>query len=160
MLDYTFPDEESIAAKGTEAHFFGYYVGPWDSHANAVRSLQSGAQYQLPTRANWWVHDKQDNAFHGIHDYFMFLKYGYGRASAQLSVDIRNGVIDRPHALKFAQKHDGLFPSTYQGVTIDQMLNQISMTRGAFIAACNDFMNREIFEDARVTWGEDLFLKE
>ena len=37
----------------------------------------------------------------------MYLKYGFGRATAQLSIDIRNGRITREEALELAERYDG-----------------------------------------------------
>lgn len=124
MRSYEFPKDIGK----TEAHFLGQYL-PWDSHENAKIAREHGMIQQLPTPANWWDFENLDNAQTGLHDYMMWRKYGYGRATAQLSVDIRNGLIDRDFALSYAEEHEHIFPEVYAGVRIEEVLDNINMTR-------------------------------
>jgi hypothetical protein len=128
MRDYEFPKADYLNAIGIEAHFLGQYL-PWDSHRNAQVAMEHGMQIRLPSAANWWEWENLDNAQTGIHDHMMFLKYGYGRGCAQISVDVRNGLISRAAALIWVEEHDGLFPEVYAGVPIEGMLDRIGMTR-------------------------------
>ena len=59
-----------------------------------------------PSPSNWWLWENLDNAQTGIHDYFMWLKYGFGRGCQQISVDVRTGRIHRDDALIWL-KHSG-----------------------------------------------------
>jgi hypothetical protein len=129
MADYELPscDINSVGEQ-TEAHFLGQYL-PWDSHRNANMATMSGMRYSLPTPGNWWAAENQDNAQTGLHDYFGWLKYGYGRGCAQISVDVRSGKIGREEALAWVEQHDGLFPEVYAGVPMGAVLDRIGMTR-------------------------------
>jgi len=82
----------------------------------------------LPCEANRWPWENLDNAQTGLHDYFMWLKYGYGRGCAQVSVDIRAGLLIREPSIKWVERHDGMFPSIYAGVKIEDVLDRIGMT--------------------------------
>lgn len=163
MTDYMPPPVDVLA--NLEAHFLGQYE-PWDSHRNAEKAIANGFNRhhrgfdpRPPTRANWWTHENLDNAQTGIHDFFGWLKYGYGRGAAQISVDIRKGKIDRPAALEWVSDYDGLFPERYMGVTLEEVLEHIGVDRDAFLRACNAFMNRDLFIEPRVEWGAHLKLK-
>ncbi|MCR4332436.1 MAG: N-acetyl sugar amidotransferase [Sulfuricaulis sp.] len=116
MRDYEMPSHYEIEEKGIEAHFLGYYL-PWDSDNNAAVAKASGMEQSLPCSANLWESENLDNAMTGIHDYMGFLKYGYGRACAQASVEIRNGSITRDQGLSLIKRRDGYFPSEYAGVS-------------------------------------------
>lgn len=125
MQDYLPPADIG----SVEAHFLGQYI-PWDSHQNAAVAIAHGMEVALPSTNNWWNFENLDNAQTGLHDYFMSLKYGYGRGCAQISVDIRAGRISRERAMTFwAAEHDGQFPETYAGVAIGDVLDRIGMTR-------------------------------
>lgn len=128
MRDYEFPKTEDMNAAGIEAHFLGQYL-PWDSHKNAEIAMECGMEALLPSPANWWPWENLDNAQTGIHDYMMYRKYGYGRGCAQISVDVRNGLVSRETALRWVEEHDGIFPEIYAGVHIDEVLDRIGMDR-------------------------------
>jgi N-acetyl sugar amidotransferase len=139
MRDYMLPDDDRLA--GVTAYFLGQYM-PWDSHRNAKVAVNAGMKTQLPTAANWWDFENLDNAMAGLHDYFGWLKYGYGRASVQLSVDIRNGRIGRDAALAIAERRDGVFPDPYMGVGLGEILSRIGMSPREFGDVCNQFSGR------------------
>lgn len=130
----------TVDSHQTEAHFLGQYL-PWDSHQNAKRAIDAGMQYQKPSTANWWPWENLDNAQTGIHDYLMFLKYGYGRGCAQISVDVRTGRIDRQTALKWVQEHDGEFPELYMGYGIEEVLHPIGYNKQALQQLAQGFTN-------------------
>ena len=46
----------------------------------------------------------------GLHDYMKFLKYGYGRATDQLCIEIRNGRMAREKAIKLVREYEGKIP--------------------------------------------------
>ena len=144
ILDYTAPRALILAQRGVEAHFLGQYL-PWDSHENARQAIAAGMQAELPTRANWWEWENLDNAQTGLHDHMMYMKYGYGRMAAQLSVDIRSGRVKREWALEAARGRDGLFPEVYAGVPIEAVLEHIGMTRRALNQTMDQFTNWDIF---------------
>lgn len=125
MYDYMPPSTTNATA-----YFLGQFF-EWDSHKNAEIAIEHGMRTfgEAPCDASWWDAENLDNAQTGLHDHFMYLKYGYGRLAAQLSVDVRAGRIDRQSALEIVEQRDGLFPYSYAGVHIDEVLSRIGMTR-------------------------------
>jgi hypothetical protein len=106
----------------------------------------------LPSVANWWRGENEDNAQTGIHDFFAYLKYGFGRAAAQVSVDVRSGKITRGHAMDIVRDRDGIFPYVYAGVPVGKMLEAIDITIYELDRIVNRFMNHDLFngqEDRR-----------
>jgi hypothetical protein len=129
MADYMPPSEQAIKDGGIEAHFLGQYL-PWNPHHNAAMAVNAGMKYPgYISSANFWEWENLDNAQTGIHDYFMFKKYGYGRGCAQICVDVRSGYVDRESAIDWVSQYDGAYPENYMGVPIDDVLNNIGMTR-------------------------------
>jgi N-acetyl sugar amidotransferase len=145
MHDYMLPCESYMEHTGTQAHFLGQYF-EWDSQHNAEVAILHGMKSMLPCEANWWDAENLDNALHGIHDHMMYLKYGYGRGCAQVSVDVRNGLTAREQALKWIRWHDGLFPSKYMGVHIDDVLDHIGISHADLQATLDRFTNFDLFE--------------
>lgn len=140
-----------------EAHFLGQYV-EWDSHRNAKIAIEHGMRTGLPSFANVWHHENLDNAMTGLHDYFGFLKYGYGRGCAQQSVDIRSGRQTREAAMNWISKYDGKFPHVYAGVSLTEILDHISMTRKELQVIMDRYTNPDLFANKTLT--RELQLRE
>lgn len=139
MADYQFPAGGNWLV---EAHFLGQYV-PWDSHRNAdvARNACMHVPKTPPTSANWWSAENLDNAQTGIHDHFMWLKYGFGRGCQQISVDVRAGLIKREWAMGWIQAFDHSFPHWYCEVGFREVLDRIEMTPADFQACAQRFRN-------------------
>ena len=69
----------------------------------------------------------------------MFRKYGYGRLTAQIGVDIRKGLISRDEALAVVRARDGLYPERYLDVGLDDVLRPLQVTRSQFEQMCAEF---------------------
>ena len=149
MQDYMMPSAEAIQKVGVEAHFLGQYR-PWDSHENARVAKEAGMIQVLPCSANWWHHENLDSALTSLHDFCLYLKYGYARAATQLSVDIRAGRITREFAMDIVKQRDGLFPDVYMGVTLDDMLKHIGMTKAKLLNTLERFTSWELFDGEAV----------
>ena len=87
-----------------------------------------------------------DNYQHGIHDYFKFLKYGFGRASDQVSLLIRKKIISREEGIKIVRKYEGLFPNSYLGKSIKEILDNVDLSLEEFTKICDKFTNKKIFK--------------
>lgn len=152
MRDYQLTITEQHAPY--EAHFLGAYL-PWDSHQNAAVAIAAGMRAEQPTPANLWHHENVDNAQTGLHDHMMWRKYGYGRGCAQASVDVRTGRITREEALEWVLTNDGLFPEVYAGISIEEVLDRINITRERLNELMDYFTNwaimRRVDDDANAT---------
>ena len=140
MEDYLPPSDEKIKKVGVQARFLGQYYF-WDSHRNTQVAKLNGMIAGSPCRSNWWEGENMDNAQTGLHDYFGFLKYGYGRGCAQISVDIRSGRINRNDALDWVSHNDGQFPEYYVATHYSEVLKRIGMDEREFRALCEKFRN-------------------
>ena len=69
-------------------------------------------------------YENLDNHQTGIHDYFKFLKFGFGRATDLACLHVRRGRITRQDALELVRKHDGKFPWTYLGKPLEEILRR------------------------------------
>jgi len=91
-------------------------------------------------------YENLDNIHTGIHDYFKFLKYGFGRATDLACLHIRRGRLLRRDAIQLIKRHDGKFPWEYLGCPIDEVLNDIDLTLDEFVKVCDRFTNKRLFE--------------
>ena len=116
-----------------------------DNNQVEIVAAAAGMQWECPSNANWWPFENLDNAQTGLHDHLMYRKYGYGRGCAQLSVDIRNGDMDRAQALRWVQNNDGRFPWYYAGVSIHDVLAPLDLTMETLLPLLNRFTNWDLF---------------
>jgi N-acetyl sugar amidotransferase len=150
LIQYTYPTDEELARVGVTGLFLGYYV-PWDGYANALYAQGHGfSTYDRPVEGSLVNYENLDNAQTGIHDYFKFLKYGFGRATDLACLHIRRGRLARVDALRLVKRHDGKFPWVYLGTPLPEILRAIDMTLEDFIRVCDRFTNKKLFVcDAR-----------
>lgn len=145
LIQYTYPTDEELARVGVTGIFLGYYL-PWDGYTNALFAQAHGFEtYHKPVEGSLVNYENLDNAQTGIHDYFKFLKYAFGRATDLACLHIRRGRLSREDALQLVKKHDGKFPWLYLGTPIEEILKEIDVTLDEFIQVCDRFTNKKLF---------------
>ena len=95
---------------------------------------------------SWLEGENLDNEQTGLHNLFMYLKFGYGRATAQLSQEIRRGRISREKAVEYARLFDGEIPWQYVEAPLHTVLERIDMSETQLWMAIAKFANPELFE--------------
>ena len=91
------------------------------------------------TYTNW---ENLDEKYTGMHDYFKWIKYGFGRATDHASLDIRLGKISRDEGIELVKKHEGKIPDRY----FDEFLNDMELDKEEFYNVVDKFANKEIFK--------------
>lgn len=143
LLQYTYVKVNSDEARPI---FLGYYF-PWDGKANADLAQEHGFKVNKSLVEGTGVnYENLDNHQTGIHDYFKFLKFGFGRATDIACNHIRRGLITRDEGKEFIYLYDGKFPNTYLGKSLESILYEIDMTIDQFMEICDKFTNPAIFE--------------
>jgi len=145
LIQYTYPSDEELQRVGVTGLFLGYYL-PWDGYANALKAQAYGFE-TLPhvIEGSAVNYENLDNVQMGIHDYFKFLKYGFGRATDLVSLHLRRGRLTRPEAMAIVKRLDGRFPWTYLDVPLAAILDDIDMTLDEFVRVCDRFTNKKLF---------------
>ncbi|MBF0589302.1 MAG: N-acetyl sugar amidotransferase [Magnetococcales bacterium] len=146
MIPYTYPTDDALQRVQVTGLFLGHYI-PWDGYANALLAQAHGFETLSTTVEGSVVnYENLDNHQTGIHDYFKFLKFGFGRATDIACLHARRGRITRQDALELVKMHDGKFPWTYLGKPIEAILEPLDMTLDQFIKVCDRFTNKKIFK--------------
>ncbi len=146
LLPYQYPSDEELSRVGVTGLFLGHYL-PWDGMSNALISTAHGFT-SLPHAAEGSMvnYENLDNLQHGIHDYFKFLKFGFGRATDHACLHIRRDRISREDGLAVVRERDGKFPWAYLGEPLERILAPLDMGVEEFIAVCDSYTNSAIFE--------------
>jgi N-acetyl sugar amidotransferase len=145
LIPYFYPDEKQLNQGNVRGYFLGHYF-PWDGLNNFLISQAFGFKdYGRPVEGSMVSYENLDNFQHGIHDYFKFLKFGYGRTTDQVSLHIRRKRITREEGKQIVSLHEGKFPTTYLGKRIESILEDIGMTSQEFTSICDKFTNKKLF---------------
>jgi len=142
LKPYLYPSDEGIRSVGVTGIFLGSYI-KWDifKQLEIVKKLgfQEDSEIREGTYDSW---ENLDVKFTSFHDYFKFLKFGFGRATDHASIEIRHGRMTRKEGLELVKKHEGKIPVKY----LDEFLRDAKISHEQFIQICEKFTNKELFK--------------
>ena len=145
LIPYTYPSDAELERVGVTGLFLGHYI-PWDGLANALVAQANGlTTYSTAVEGSLVSYENLDNHQTGIHDYFKFLKFGFGRATDLASLHVRRHRMSREDAMSAVRRLDGQFPWSYLGKDLDDIVRPLGMSVGEFVEVCDRFTNKRIF---------------
>jgi N-acetyl sugar amidotransferase len=146
LLPYSYPSDAELQRVGVTGLFLGYYM-PWDGLSNTLVSTAYGfSSYEKAVEGSMVNYENLDNHQTGIHDYFKFLKFGFGRATDLACMHVRRGRLTRQDALEIVRTRDGQFPWEYLGKSLEDILAPLELSIEEFIATCDKFTNKKLFK--------------
>ena len=141
LIPYIYPSNEEIKKVGIMGIFLGSYI-KWDifKQLEIVKELGflENEEIKEGTYDKW---ENIDVYFTVFHDYFKFLKYGFGRATDHASIEIRHGRLTRNEGIELVKKYEGKIPKKY----LEKFLDAANISENEFCAICDKFTNKEIF---------------
>jgi len=116
----------------------------WDPYEHYLIAKKYCGFQALPTRSigTYTNFAQLDDYLQDLHIYLMYLKFGFGRASADASIDIRRGAMDRKQAVALVKAYDG----EYLEPLIPEYLEYFGMTKKEFDKVLEKWTNKELFE--------------
>lgn len=146
IVPFFYPTDEELKKVGATGLFLGYYY-PWDGYTNALLAQAYGfTTYHKAVESNFVNYENLDNYQTGIHDYFKYIKFGFGRASDIACLHVRRGRLTRSDAIEIVKRTDGKFPWSYLGKSLEEILSPIEVTVDEFIKICDRYTNKKIFK--------------
>ena len=144
LIPYTYPNDDELRAVGLTGLFLGYYL-PWDGYSNALIAQAHGfTTLQNTVEGSCVNYENLDNYQTGIHDYFKFLKFGFGRTSDIVSLHIRRGDYhDRMDA-----RLSNFLMVNFLGLLwkeLKKSLSPLDISVEEFIMICDKFTNKKLF---------------
>ena len=142
LIPYIYPSDDDIRQIGVTGIFLGSYI-KWDlfKQLDFVKELgfSENDEVKEGTYDKW---ENLDVYFTVFHDYFKFLKYGFGRTTDHASIEIRYGRMTREEGIEIIKKHEGKIPQIY----LKEFLNAAKITMEEFHKICDKFTNKELFQ--------------
>ena len=145
LIPYVYPEDSELQRVGVTGLFLGHYL-PWDGLSNTLIAQAYGFEVSPTTTLGSMVnYENLDNHQTAIHEYFKFLKFGFGRATDHACLHIRRGRLTREMGLSIVKRLDGKFPWEYLGKSLAETLRPLEMSVDEFAKVCDRFTNKKIF---------------
>lgn len=113
IVPYIYPSDEDIERVGVRGLYMSnfYY---WDALTQAKKMHEEYGFKLHPgmRERTFLLHGKIEDHANDVHDYLKYLKFGYGRATDDASMEIRHGRMTREEGIELVKKYDHVRPST------------------------------------------------
>ena len=123
------PSIEKIGAAGVWGIHLGDYIF-WDEERQTEFLEREYGWKQTEMENTYKRYKSVEDIMSGMHDFTCYLKRGYGRATYQASLDVRNGLLTREEGFQLIRAHDPERPEA-----LDYYLNITNSTEEEFYAS-------------------------
>jgi hypothetical protein len=112
LTPYFYPSDDDIERVGVTGIFLGSYFF-WDARKQLeiVKKVGFSVKEDGPLEGTYTNYENLDEKLVSLHDYLKFVKYGFGRATDHVNIDIRNGRLTREEGKKLVKEFDGKYPN-------------------------------------------------
>ena len=151
---HRYPGDDLIKRSELRMIFLGYYLRDFNDLTNGKLAIQRGLQQRtgedaiLEDIGQTRTDDALDDDFVIINQMVKYFKFGFGKASEQLSLMVRLGAISRDKALVLSRRLDGKCAPRY----IKRFCNYIGITEEEFWVVADSYRNPEIWERCDDRW--------
>jgi N-acetyl sugar amidotransferase len=140
--------EEFRAAELTVTHWS--YFENWDPYQHYLVAKEKCGLEERDTASIGTFNNfaQTDSCLFDLHAFLMYLKFGFGRCTADVGIDIRRGAMTRRQGLELVKRLDGPYPEPY----VPAYLDFFKMTAEEFDAALDRWANKDLFEKKDGLW--------
>lgn len=148
LVQWSYPSDEELNALGLKATHWSYFEN-WDSstHAELARR-EFGLVARTAKKASYDQFSQNDTCLYDLHTYLMFLKFGFGRCTQDVGIDIRRGAMTREEGFKLVAQYDECYPEQY----IDTYLDYYQITREELDAIFDKWANKDLLHKVNGRW--------
>ena len=148
-------EEEIIKLQPCVAHWS--YFENWDSYVNYEYAKKNVGLKERETNSvgTYNGYAQTDCILYPLHTYFMYLKFGFGRCSQDVCIDIRSGRISREEGIELINKYDEVYPEIYE----EQYLDYYQMTKKELYDIIDKFANKDLLIKKNGRWVKNFKLQ-
>ncbi len=126
LSGFRLPSYEKISESGVWGLHLGDYIF-WDDERQTEFIVNEYGWKQTEMEGTYKRYKSAECIMSGVHDFTCYLKRGFGRATWQASMDVRNGLLTREEAMDLISKYDSLEPEA-----LDYYLKATGLTKSEF----------------------------
>jgi len=146
---YCYPTDEQIETCGVRGIYMSNFFD-WNAkhHMELMQEKWDFAAVTYERDRTFVNYAKIDDHANDLHDYLKYLKFGYGRATDDASMEIRHGRMTREEGIEMVKKYDSNEPSSFQ-----TYLDFMEMTREEFFEMINPMREKELWNIDGAEWS-------
>ena len=112
---FIFPTDDELEKTGLRGIYMSNFFD-WDAKmaAEEVMKKWDFKPITYERQRTFIQYAKIDDHANDIHDYLKFLKFGYGRATDDASIEIRHGRLTREEGIKLVERYDSKRPESLE----------------------------------------------
>lgn len=156
LFFFSFPEEQKLQNSSIDITHWSYFEN-WDPYRNYLIAKEHCGleESEISNSGTFTNFSQNDQALYALHTYIMYLKFGFGRANQDASIEIRRGAMDRDQAINLVRIYDGMYPEEY----IKTYLEYYKIDKENFDAIIDKWANKELFEKKNSRWSPKFQIK-
>ena len=149
LYDFLPPSNQDLDQFPIEVHYLGYYLN-WIPQETFYYSVENCNFKPRPfrTQGTYSKYNSIDDKIDDLHYYTTFIKFGIGRATYDVSQEIRNDHISTEEGKKLIKKYDGEFPSRY----FNEILEYLQIKKNIFFKKIDQFRSPHLWKKNKNQW--------
>lgn len=152
---YRYPADEKMEKANLQIVYLGYFIHDFNDHTN----FKIATEYGLKTRSGEDAKPENiggiasytalDDDFVFVNQMLKYMKFGFGKATQEIGVAIRDNLMSRDHGLKLVKLYDGKCNEKY----IKKLADYLGITIDDFWKIAERFRNKDLFyKDENNQW--------
>ena len=146
---WKYPDNKDLKKSKCYSTTMSYFE-PWDSYRNYLISKKyMGLQENKETKGGTFTNFAQnDQKLYSLHTYLMYLKFGFGRATQDVGIEIRRGAMTRNQGLNIVKIYDNAAPENQVSLFCDYY----KITKNKYYQTLDKWANKKLFKKVKDIW--------
>ena len=129
----------------------------WNPYTNYLIAkkkygLQENKNTNIGTFSNFAQNDQK---LYALHTYLMYIKYGFGRANQDASIEIRRGAMKRSQGIELVKLYDNQYPNLF----LKDYLKYYKITKKEFDKIIDKWANKKLFHKKNNRWYPKFQIK-
>ena len=143
------PLYKDISKQKIEVHYLGYYL-KWVPQETFYYSVENCGFQPRPfrTQGTYSKYNSIDDKIDDLHYYTTYIKFGIGRATYDVSQELRNDHLNIDEGKKLIKKYDGEFPNIY----FNEIMEYLNIKPKNFFRNLDKFRSPHLWKKTKDEW--------
>ena len=143
------PSYKDINKQKIEVHYLGYYL-KWVPQETFYYSVENCGFRPRPfrTQGTYSKYNSIDDKIDDLHYYTTFIKFGIGRATYDVSQELRNDHLNLDEGKRLIKKYDGEFPDIY----FNEIMEYLNIKPKNFFKNLDKFRSPHLWKKIKGDW--------
>ena len=143
-IPYVFPSDEEIQREKLRIVYMGYYIEDFNNYEKAKFAISHGLKTRISAPEDIGAinkFDALDEDFVHVNQMLKYFKFGFGKATDEVSEAIRLGLMKREEGVELAGKYDGKCANKY----IEAFCEYLNIDEKEFWEVADSYRNQDIW---------------